>query len=400
MPKKICIVTGRFPARSETFVTEHAVGLAHRGYEVTVVSQGVGPGMSLAELDALDAVGVRRVHIKAYGLRRSYNASQMVKRLLRRPKLLHYLSPKGPWTRRELFVADAYLEMLDKLSADVTHVHYGSFAGAMNCVGLSHGMVVTWHGYDANLLPRHRGEDMYQGLFENQSVQHTVGSNFMAERLETLGCQTQKSSKVPMGVDLNKFKFVDRSGRTSSVLHIISVGRLDEMKGHCYLIDAVAQSIDMGISVQLRIIGEGPLRGALESQIEESSAGNYIELLGAQNSRVVRRELEFADLFALAGVEAENGRVETQGVVLIEAQATGLPVVASRVGGVPDSVIHGETGTLCEPKNIDQLVAAIQQYAENLGYRLAHGRAASRFVQQRFSLSTMLDSFEALYDRI
>ncbi len=241
---------------------------------------------------------------------------------------------------------------------------------------------------------------MYHVLFANPSVKHTVGSTFMAERLEALGCQTQKFSKVPMGVDLNKFKFVDRSDRTSSVLKIVSVGRLEEVKGHRYLIDAVVKLMDMGVSVQLRIIGEGTLRDALESQIEESSAGDYIELLGAQDSRVVRRELEFSDLFALAGVEASSGSEETQGVVLIEAQATGLPVVASRVGGIPDSMIHGETGTLCEPKNINQLVEAIRGYTENVGHRLAHGRAASQFVQQRFSLSTMLDSFEALYDRI
>jgi colanic acid/amylovoran biosynthesis glycosyltransferase len=250
------------------------------------------------------------------------------------------------------------------------------------------------------MLPRRRGGNMYHALYANPSVKHTVGSTFMAQRLETLGCQNQKFSKVPMGVDLNKFKFVDRSERTSSVLKIVSVGRLEEVKGHCYLIDAVVKLMDMGVSAQLRIIGEGSLREPLESQIEESSAGGYIELLGAQNTRVVRRELASADLFALAGVEASSGSEETQGVVLIEAQATGLPVVASRVGGIPDSMIHGETGTLCEPKNIDQLVEAIQGYTENLRHRLAHGRAASQFVQQRFSLSTMLDSFEALYDRI
>ena len=400
MPKKICIVTGRFPARSETFVVNHATGLARRDYEVTVVSQGVGSGMSLAELDALDAVGVRRVHIKAYGQGRVRNVIQMLSQLVRRPKLIRFILPRGPWTRRELFLADAYAEEIEKDKPELLHIHYGIHAALLCRIGMPSLAIATWHGFDANMLPRHRGEDMYHALFANPSVKHTVGSTFMAERLEALGCQTQKFSKVPMGVDLNKFKFVDRSERTSSVLKIISVGRLDEMKGHCYLIDAVTKLIDIGVSVQLRIIGEGPLREALESQIEESSAGDYIELLGAQNSRVVRRELESADLFALAGVEAENGRVETQGVVLIEAQATGLPIVASRVGGVPDSLIDGLTGALCEPKNIDQLVAAIQGYAENLGYRLAHGRAASQFVQQRFSLSTMLDSFEALYDRI
>lgn len=85
-------------------------------------------------------------------------------------------------------------------------------------------------------------------------------------------------------------------------------------------------------------------------------------------------------------------------MVLIEAQATGLPVVASRVGGVPDSLIDGKTGALCEPKNIDQVIKAVKRYADNQNLRLAHGRAASEFVEQRFSLSKMLDAFEALYN--
>ena len=198
MPKKICIVTGRFPARSETFVTEHAVGLTHRGYEVTVVSQGVGSGMSLAELDALDAVGVRRVNIKAYALGRVSNAIRMLLRLVRRPKLICFILPRGSWTRRELFLADAYAEEIEKDKPELLHIHYGIHAAVLCRIGMPMGAVVTWHGYDANVLPLHRGDDMYQELFENLSVQHTVGSSFMEERLEALGCQTQKLSKVPM----------------------------------------------------------------------------------------------------------------------------------------------------------------------------------------------------------
>ena len=103
MPRKICIITGRFPGRAETFVVEHAVGLAHRGYEVCVISQGIGPGITAGEIEALDATGVKRIQITAYRSNRIFNASQMVKRLLRRPKLLQYLSPKGPWTRPRTF---------------------------------------------------------------------------------------------------------------------------------------------------------------------------------------------------------------------------------------------------------------------------------------------------------
>ena len=107
MLKKICIITGQFPARPETFVVEHAVGLARRGYDVTVLSEGVAPGISLAELDALDASGMRRVDIAAYGLSRARNLIQMLSRCIIRPKLLRSILPRGPWTRRELFLADA-----------------------------------------------------------------------------------------------------------------------------------------------------------------------------------------------------------------------------------------------------------------------------------------------------
>jgi colanic acid/amylovoran biosynthesis glycosyltransferase len=396
MLKKICIITGQFPARPETFVVEHAVGLARRGYDVTVLSEGVAPGISLAELDALDASGMRRVDIAAYGLSRARNLIQMLSRCIIRPKLLRSILPRGPWTRRELFLADAYREVISSLQPDALHVHYGSQAGALCRFGLMPHAIVTWHGYEANTLPARRRKGMYHELFSGR-YQHTVGSQFMVDRLKSLGCASDKIHQIPMGVDLGKFIYVDRSERASSVLRIVSVGRLDEMKGHGYLIAAVSQLIQDGVPVRLRIIGEGPLRSQLEAQIHGGGVSGSVELLGAQDSETVRQELEAADLFALAGVEAANGRVETQGVVLIEAQATGLPVVASRVGGVPGSLIDGETGILCEPQNVDQVVQAVKMYAESQALRLAHGRAAQEFVKQHFSLAKMLDSFETLY---
>jgi colanic acid/amylovoran biosynthesis glycosyltransferase len=241
------------------------------------------------------------------------------------------------------------------------------------------------------------GTGMYHELFL-KSYLHTVGSQFMVDRLQTLGCPTELIHQIPMGIDLGKFTYVDRSVRASTVLQIVSVGRLDEVKGHRYLIAATAELIARGVPVHVRIIGEGSLRQKLEAQIVDCGLEGSIELLGAQDAEVVRQELAAADLFVLAGLKAVNGAEETQGIVLIEAQATGLPVVASKVGGVPDSLIDGDTGILCEPKNVGQLVQAVQRYAESKELRLAHGRAASAFVQRRFSLSKMLDSFEALYD--
>ena len=396
MPKKVCIITGCYPARSETFVVEHVCGLARLGYKVSVVSLGVGDGMSLAEVEASDAAGVRRVNIKSYSRNRLKNLKQMFSRVIRKPKLILLVFLRGPWTLRELFIAEAYSEVVDELQPDVLHIHYGNKAGALCEIDLPLGAIITWHGYDANSLPCLRGQEMYHKLFA-KPYRHTVGSKLMLDRLQELGCDLSQIDQIPMGVDLGKFVYVDRSGRDADIFQIVSVGRLDEMKGHRYLIAAVEQLISNGLLVRLRIVGEGPLRDELEVQIQESGLIDWVELLGARDSVDVRQELEAADLFVLAGVEAASGRVETQGVVLIEAQAAGLPVVTSNVGGVPSSLVDGETGVLCEPKNIGQIALAIQKYADNQELRLAHGRSASEFVAQRFSLATMLDDFEKIY---
>ena len=396
MPKKICITTGNFPVRSETFVTEHAVGLARLGHDVLVVSQAIGTGITSKEIEMIDASGVQRIYIPSYTNNRVGNLLRMVRRLLRRPRLLKFVFHKWPWTRREHFLADGYLETISKVQPDVVHVHFGSSAAAMCRLGLHENTIITWHGSEANVLPKSRGEDMYRELFL-ASHRHTVGSQFMMDRLIQLGCPQDKITRIPMGVDLERFTYVDRRDRDGCVLRIISVGRLDEEKGHHYLIDAVTKLFTDNVSVRLRIVGEGSLRNELEAQIVSCGAEDYIELLGALDSASVRQELEKGDLFVLAGVEAASGRVETQGVVLIEAQSTGLPVVASAVGGVPDSLIDGVTGMLCEPKNVDSLVHAIKFYAESKEMRLEHGRAACEFVEKRFSLPKMLEAFEALY---
>ena len=160
MLKKICIITGQFPARPETFVVEHAVGLVRRGYDVAVISKQIGVGISRAELETLDACGVKRIYLKGYGMSRIWNGVQMFLRLLTRPHLLKSVKPCGPWTRRELFLADAYQEVVSRMNPDVLHVHYGSQAGALSRFGLMPHAIVTWHGYEANTLPARRGGDM------------------------------------------------------------------------------------------------------------------------------------------------------------------------------------------------------------------------------------------------
>jgi colanic acid/amylovoran biosynthesis glycosyltransferase len=395
---RLCIVTGQFPGRSETFVTQHALGLAARGHSVTVVSEGAGEGIGVEELTVLESAGVRRVEIGKFERTRVQRGLRFLSRMIRCPGLFCQLFPKAPWTRLEMFQAWERQRVIRSIQSDVNHLHYGSLAGPLHRHGLPSNSLVTWHGYEANQLTRVRGEGMYRELFSG-GYAHTVGSTFMRKKLEFLGADPELIHVIPMGIDLDRFSPVSRIPLAkTSRLKVVSVGRLDEMKGHRFLIEAVSRLLGDGLDIQLRIIGDGPLRAGLERQIAQASHGDRIVLTGAMPSEQVLDELHNAHLFALAGVVASTGRVETQGVVFAEAQATGLPVVACDVGGVSESLIDGETGILCPTGNVEAITDAIRSFIEEPVKLETFGACGRRFVEQRFSREKMLDLFERLYE--
>jgi len=396
--RNIAIIAGVFPARSETFVREHAVGMARRGWQPTVLAQAVGPAMSESELSEIDATGVRRHYAGELSKNRSLRALQMGAAFLRHPGQLAWVCGKDAFPRATMLSAAEMVHALKRIDVAITHIHYGTYAARLEAAGWDRPSIVTWHGYDANVVPRKRGAGMYRALFE-RDWWHTAGSEFMRDRLIELGCRAERIVKIPMGVVLSRFAFVDRSERDHQGLKIVSVGRLDEVKGHGALIAAMGSLKRKGYDASLRIVGEGPLRMELEGQINQEGVSEVVTLLGAQRPEAVQRELAAADLFALTGRKSSDGAAETQGVVYMEAQATGLPVVACRVGGVSESLVDGQTGMLVESGDVPAIADALQTYADDRSMRLNHGKAAREFVLKRFDIETMLDAFEKLYSR-
>lgn len=392
----LTILTGEFPARSETFVTAHATGLARRGWDVRVVAGKSGTGIEQSELAEIDAEGVERTYWGEWSSLSVGRALQFAGDGLRDPGALALLMRNRRWTRPEVFQARRMRRYLSAAGAGMVHVHYGKFAALLHDAGWAGRAVVTWHGFDANMVPKLRGEDVYHDLFQTDWV-HTVGSSFMADRLVSLGAQAERIVKIPMGVDFTRFGEVDRRGRPEGPLKVISVGRLDEMKGYPVLLEAMAQAKARGTDLRLSILGEGSERQALETRVRELGLEGCVTLLGAQAPGRVGRELAAADVFALTGVVAKTGRVETQGLAYIEAQATGLPVIASDVGGVSESLVAGQTGTVTAEGDVKAVADALVAYARTPGLRIEQGRRGAEFVRSRFSQGAMLDAFEDIY---
>jgi glycosyltransferase involved in cell wall biosynthesis len=172
-------------------------------------------------------------------------------------------------------------------------------------------------------------------------------------------------------------------------LTFITVGRLDAIKNHAMMFRAFAQLARRWPECRLVVAGDGPQRQALESLIDELHLRPQVSMLGFRT--------DVADLLREADIFLMSSRYEGISIALLEAMRAGLPAVATRVGGMPEMVIDGQTGLLVPSEDTEAFAQAMARLAEAEEMRLRFGIAAQALQQREFSLETMLARYEALY---
>lgn len=196
---------------------------------------------------------------------------------------------------------------------------------------------------------------------------------------------------IPNGVDTDHFRPAPpHPGR--SRLAIGTVGNLRPIKNHGLLVRACADLGRAGTDWELRIAGDGPEREALTRLAAELGVAERVRLVGFVED--VPGFLQDLDIFALTSDSEQhpNG--------LTEAMACGLPCVATRVGGVPELLDGGQCGRIVEPRDQAGVAEAIRELAQSPPLRQHLGEAAWRRAAERYSMTTMLDAYEALYRRL
>lgn len=189
-------------------------------------------------------------------------------------------------------------------------------------------------------------------------------------------------------------------GIPQDAMVIVALGRMIEVKGLHILAAAAHRFLASRPSAHLVIAGEGPMRSRIAAIANQSTTRARIHLPGALPRDQVARLLGEADLFVNPGIIDSTGRAEGLGITTIEAMASGLPCVGSRVGGIPETITEGETGLLTSPGQEADLVEAVGRLMDDGELRKRFGEAGRRLAQERFRWPVLAGEVAGVYSEI
>jgi len=248
----------------------------------------------------------------------------------------------------------------EKLEFDLIHAHFtwpSGYAGVKLKEKYNVPLVITTHGLHITRLENLKKRN---ALYVWNSADAIINvSSKCVELLENLGISKSKMYHIPNGVDLEKFYPMDVStirnqiGIPTNKKVIVSVGNLVKKKGYVYLIKAAKELRNIKKDFVIYIIGDGPLRSFLQSEIQKLGLQEYIKLVGPKPHDEIPLWMNAADVFVLPSL------VENFGVVNIEAMACGKPVVSTYNGGSEEIITSEDYGLLCPPADPECLAEKI-----------------------------------------
>jgi glycosyltransferase involved in cell wall biosynthesis len=357
-PRILLVVTLAETGGAQTYVRALASALAG-SYDVTVAAHGEGPLRRALETAGATFVPLRQMR-REVGLRDPAALVELVLLMRRlRPHIVHASSSKAG--------------VLGRLAAWLTRVPIRMFT--------VHGWAFTSHAGARSRLYR-LAERIMRPL---TTLTICVSESERTAGLAARTCDAERSVVIRTGIAAAS---VPRARPADGGPTIVAVGRLQAPKDAVSLIRALAL---LRGPFRATLVGSGPDRRAVEEELLRCGLAGSILLAGER--RDVPQILASSSIFVL------SSRAEALPVSVLEAMAAGLPVVATRVGGVPELVVDGETGLLVPPADPRALAAALQRLLDEPELRARLGAAGRARVEKQFALDSFLDAHLDLYRR-
>ena len=372
----------RFPSFGQTFCYREVAELYRQGVAVPIFSIRNPKDEPVQDWDARI---VQRVHY----LPEETELLDDVRRASKKGKLApEIVAALDGWGRRSDFLRlyQAVYVGLRLQEAGISHVH-AHFAGmaARTAFWIGKFFPITFsftaHANDI-FAPRkfEIGLDKLVGAARVVVTETDYAEKFLRERFPECA---DRIHRVYNGLNLAEFR---RATFSSDPPSIVAIGRVIVKKGFANLIRASALLVERGKSFRCEIVGEGPLENQLRAQIEQLRLQEFVQLPGPKPQHELRARLANASVFVLPSVPEPEGGMDNLPTVIMEAMATGLPVVSTRVGGIPEMVIDNQTGFLVQPEDAVALAGAIEKVTNDRSLGQTLGRAGYEHAQKLFSI--------------
>ena len=394
---KIAYIMSRFPLLSETFILREMVEVERQGQEIVmyplicqhqpVVHDDAKKWNSRVNCIPFFSSAILAENVKTF-FRTPLQYIALLWRVFKEnlssfdflTKSI-YLFPKAVYTAKRL-----QMEGIEHI-----HAHYATHPALEawiihNLTGIDYSITVHAHDiYDCQAM---LGTKLKGATFLAPISEYNI--DFMADHVGEW--VREKCHVVHCGVDLTKYDNESSGLNQKDIFEILQIGSLHWKKGQVYLIKAIAHLRDQGVSLRLRIIGEGDERTNLEREIKLHNLGSVVELMGAKTQDEVANLLPTADCYVQSSVS------EGIPVALMEAMACELPIVATDITGIPELVLNGETGILVPPKNVEALSNALKYIKENPGLARQMGKHGRVWVQENFDLTKNVSKLISLFE--
>lgn len=400
-PIRIAVLVRMFPNIVQTYVLNHILSLKWAGINTLIIAEKDPVQNETHPLVLTNKLLDETLYVRV-------NADNIFKQIFISPFTSNgYLSvmwkilSSDIWKQRGFKYGIKALiraRALSRHGFDIVHSHslFSSYDYLFLKDVFSIPIATTFHG----LVPKNikmLETDKIESVIQSSDA-FFVNTKFARRQLTDYGCPLNKIHIIPQGTNTADFAFKPRNIASDRPINIISVGRLSIEKGFHIAVEAIAKLMKQHPDIRYHIIGGGVEEQNLTNLIHNLGIVANVEIAGSVSTDKLLSFYNEAHIFILPSIDFRDGsHTETQGVVLQEAQSSGIPVIASRTGGIPEVVIDGETGLLFDEKNVTQLSQLIEILINNSDLYQKLSYQARRDVEDNYSTNAICNRLINVY---
>ena len=398
---KIAYITNFFPNLSQTFILDQITGMIDLGHDIQIYSNYSYSKYAnvlheeIHKYDLLSRVHYFNIPDNPFARMMSF-IKVFVKYFYKKPalflKTLNILDyGKFAYSLKLPHVIVHFWEE----QFDIIHCHFGppgNLGACLKQLGIKGKLITTFRGYDVD-EGIEKGGHQYQKLFRQADLIIAI-SRYNRENVITFGALPEKVLYHPTGINLDKFKYIDRNfSNKPEKFIILTVARFVEKKALHVAIDAIQKFSHKypDQNFEYRIIGYGPLEQSLKRQVQSANLEKIVRFLGALKENEVIQQMRESHVFMLSSIR------EGLGKSILEAQAIGLPVLGTDAGGIPEALQPKISGYIVPRNNSSALAQKLEDIYCNYPKWSDRGRARRKFIEDNYDLKQLNQKLETIY---